>query len=218
MTTVTASREGTPVSPELALVDPRLAEQARKRLPAPPDTLDALGVASTAPPAALPAPSHRPRRWRSRVMTWAGMLVILAGTAFLIGSRADVQSPTASPPAAIAEPQAPAARTDASEPVTGSSASTATPRRPTGAATATRRFAWAPVVGATGYHVELFKGSSLIFRDDTKKPEILIRRRWRFNGRERRLEPGAYRWYVWALAGDQRNANAIVQARLVVAP
>jgi hypothetical protein len=149
-------------------------------------------------------------------MTGIGVLVVLAGTAFLVGSQADVDQPTAAPLMAFAEPQPPAGRTGASERVNESGARTPSPPRSTGVATGTRRFAWPPVVGATGYHVELFKGSGLIFRDETKKPEILIRKRWRFNGRHRRLEPGAYRWYVWPLVDGQRKAKAIVQAKLVV--
>jgi hypothetical protein len=149
-------------------------------------------------------------------VTGIGVVVILAGTAFLVGSRADIEKPTAAPLTAIAEPQRPAAKTPASGRVNRSAARTPAPRRSTGVANGTRRFAWPPVVGATGYHVELFKGSALIFRSETKKPEILIRKRWRFNDRVRRLEPGAYRWYVWPLVGRQRQARAIVQAKLVV--
>jgi hypothetical protein len=210
------SRESTTVSPELVLVDPGLSEWARKRLPAPPDTLEALEVAQTRPMAAPATSARRRRRWRSRVVTVTGLLVVLAGTAFFVGSQADIDQPRAAPLTPIGEPQPPAARTGASERVNESGTRTPSPRRSTGVATGTRRFAWPPVVRATGYHVELFKGSALIFRDETKKPEILIRRRWRFNGRDRRLEPGAYRWYVWPLVDGQRKAKAIVQAKLVV--
>jgi hypothetical protein len=144
-------------------------------------------------------------------MTWTGMLVVLAGTAFLVGSRADRETPTAAPLPAIAEPQPPAAK--------GANDTPARTRAPSSGATAgTRRFAWPPVAGSTGYHVELFRGSALVFRDETTKPEILIRKRWRLDGRLRRLEPGSYRWYVWPLVDGRRAASAIVQARLVVPP
>jgi hypothetical protein len=198
------------VSPELVLVDPGLAEWARSDLPAPPDTLEELGVARARQIPALAPRTRRPRKWRSRVATGIGLLIVLAGTAFLVGSRADVDRPRAAPLTAIAAPQPPDART--SEPVNEARS----PRRSTGVAQATRRFSWPPVAGASGYHVELFKGSALVFRDETKKPEILIRRVWRFNGLERRLEPGTYRWYVWPLVGGRRKAEAIVQARLEV--
>jgi hypothetical protein len=87
---------------------------------------------------------------------------------------------------------------------------------PAAAPTGARRFVWAPVASASGYHVELFKGSTLIFRDETTKPEVLIPSRWRFGGRLRRLEPGEYRWYVWPVTGGQRETEAIVQAKLLV--
>ena len=210
MTSLTASRERPSVSPELALVDPGLADWARDRLPAPPDTLEALGVTRPSPP----VPRKRRRRWRSRLVTWAAMLGLVAGAAFLVGSRADVETPTAVQPTAVAE-QPPADRTGSPR-VNPPAARTRAPRRQSGGAIGTRRFAWAPVAGATGYHVELFRGSTLVFRDETTKPEIAIRRRWRFGGRQRRLEPGAYRWYVWPLVNGERGARAIVQAKLVV--
>jgi hypothetical protein len=193
-----------------------MAEWAREHLPPAPDTLRALGIARTTPIPGRAESSRRPRRRQSRVVTGIGVVVILAGTAFLVGSRADVDEPTATPVTAIAEPQPHAARTAASRSVNKSATRTPSPRRSSGVANRTRRFAWPPVVGATGYHVELFKRSALIFRDETRKSEILIRRRWRFNGRLRRLEPGAYRWYVWPLVGRQRIAKAVVQAQLVI--
>jgi hypothetical protein len=147
-------------------------------------------------------------------MTWSAMLVVLAGTAFLVGSRADGETPTAVPLPAIAEPQPPAVRTGATEGANEPPARTRSPSTRAG----TRRFAWPPVAGATGYHVELFKGPALVFRNEATKPEILIPRRWRFDGRPRKLEPGEYRWYVWPVVNGRRKASAIVQARLVVPP
>ena len=209
------SRESTSITPELALVDPKLGEWARERLPAPPDTLEALRFAQARPAPEAARAGQRTRRWRRRFVTAAGLLVVLAGTAFLVGSRADVDEQPASPPPAIAEPQPPAAAPPAAKPANEPAARTRPARRSVGVARA-RRFAWPPVAGASGYHVELFKGSTLVFRSNTKKPQILIRRRWRFNGRRRSLEQGAYRWYVWPLVGGRRKAKAIVQAKLVV--
>ena len=83
-------------------------------------------------------------------------------------------------------------------------------------ATPPRRFVWAPRPGASGYNVELFKGRALVFRAATSKPEIVIPRRWRLNGRPRRLEPGLYRWYVWSRIAGRRESTATVQAKFVV--
>ena len=78
------------------------------------------------------------------------------------------------------------------------------------------RFAWAPRPGASGYDVELFKRRELVFRATTSKPEIVIPRGWRLNGRTRRLEPGSYRWYVWSRIAGKRESTATVQATFVV--
>jgi hypothetical protein len=81
-----------------------------------------------------------------------------------------------------------------------------------------RTFAWAPVAGATGYHVELFRVGKRIFAVDTQRPNALIPARWTFDGRRYRLAPAEYRWYVWPIVAGKRKARAVVQARLVVGP
>jgi hypothetical protein len=170
--------------------------------------------------------------------------MLLAATGFLVGSRAVDEQ--AIPPLSAVAKHAPttameSASRGASVPMgagqhvpTGhhvptTAKASASPRisrpstqlkpargRKTGMQAASRRFAWAPSHGASGYHIELFRGSALIFRAQMTKPEILIRRRWRFNGRDHQLEPGAYRWYVWPLVDGRRRAKAIVQAKLAV--
>ena len=81
---------------------------------------------------------------------------------------------------------------------------------------ATRRFAWAPVEGATGYHVELFRGADRVLAQDTKEPVLELGSTWRYQGREMRLTPGTYRWYVWPITQAGRASQAIVQAKLPV--
>jgi hypothetical protein len=87
-------------------------------------------------------------------------------------------------------------------------------RGSTGAAAGSRRFAWAPSPGVSGYHVELFRGATLIFSSDTKRAEVVVPRTWRFGGRAERLSPGGYRWYVWPVVSGRRASQAIVQAKL----
>ena len=87
--------------------------------------------------------------------------------------------------------------------------------RPTPPA-ATRRFAWAPVEGATGYHVELFRGADRVLAQDTKEPVLELGSTWRYQGREMHLTPGTYRWYVWPITQAGRASQAIVQAKLPV--
>ncbi|HEU0057490.1 MAG TPA: hypothetical protein VFQ08_09540, partial [Gaiella sp.] len=62
----------------------------------------------------------------------------------------------------------------------------ATPPKKTAAAPApaeTRRFAWAPVDGAVGYHVELFRGNDRVLAKDTKEPVLELAPSWRYQGR-----------------------------------
>jgi len=79
-----------------------------------------------------------------------------------------------------------------------------------------QRFAWAPSVGASRYHVELFRNSSKVFEADTENPALTIPARWIVDGRERSFEPGEYRWYVWPVTSGIRASKAIVQAKLVI--
>jgi hypothetical protein len=80
-----------------------------------------------------------------------------------------------------------------------------------------RRFAWAPVEGAVGYRVELFRGDAQVLRATTKQPFYELRSAWRHQGHAERLSPGAYRWYVWpVLPSGQAAGEAVVQAKLTV--
>ncbi len=95
----------------------------------------------------------------------------------------------------------------------------ATPPKKTAAAPAsgeTRRFAWAPVAGAVGYHVELFRGNDRVLAQDTKEPVLELAPSWRYEGRTVTLTPGEYRWYVWPVTASGRGAEAVVQAKLTV--
>ena len=84
------------------------------------------------------------------------------------------------------------------------------------AAPATRRFAWAPVDGATGYHIEFFKGSDRVLARETKKPVLDLGTTWRYQGKTVQLTPGTYHWYVWPVKKGGRATQAVVQSRLTV--
>lgn len=90
------------------------------------------------------------------------------------------------------------------------------PATPPVAPRSARRFVWAPVEGASGYHVELFRKNSLVFAADTNRPEVTVSAKWKFRGSEHRWEAVAYRWYVWSIVSGKRTTRAVVQARLVV--
>ena len=95
---------------------------------------------------------------------------------------------------------------------------TTPPKKTAGAPAAgeTRRFAWAPVDGAVGYHVELFRGNDRVLAQDTKEPVLELAPSWRYQGRNVTLTPGEYRWYVWPVTASGRGTQAVVQAKLTV--
>jgi hypothetical protein len=231
------------LSPELVLVDPELAAWARERLqerrvpPKPADPAPAPLVATPRPAGPeisgdedRPARRSRPIRRRARLLIAAvvGLAVVVAAALVVDSDAPGVSGPAGGrpalaleneptsppapntkqlpPPPAPPPPAPPPPAPPPPAPRAGKAATIATPHR----------FAWAPRPRASGYHVELFRGNALVFRATTSKPEIVIPRRWRLNGRTQRLEPGSYRWYVWAQVGGRREGKATVQAKLVL--
>lgn len=87
---------------------------------------------------------------------------------------------------------------------------------PPAASSEPRRFAWAPVDGAVGYRLELFRGDRQVFETRTKQPVYELSTRWRHNGQTETLTTGEYRWYVWPLLANGQSGAAVVQARLTV--
>jgi hypothetical protein len=173
------------ISPELALVDPELAAEARAALPEPrpfvrPVERPTAGE-PTAPaerPGAIerPAPARRPSR-RSRRRRLGGLLA-LAGVLVAAASLAAVMLDQrhAEPEPTLRSAQAPPA--PAAQPP-------ATPQR----LPADRVFSWAPAKGALYYRVEFFHNGMLFHAVQTADPAL------RLPG-TLRLPPGAYRWSV----------------------
>jgi hypothetical protein len=225
---VTSGSNRATLSPELVLVDPELAPWARERLeepgvpptradPAPaPPVPAAPKVGADEARSAFDTKLTQPIRRRRRFLIAAVMGVAVVAAAVLVvdSDAPGVSIPGGGRPAPALEhesasPSAPHAEAPPPAPAGPASKRTATIAMP-------RRFAWAPRAGASGYYVELFRGQMLVFRATTSRPEIVIPRRWRLNGRTQRLEPGSYRWYVWAHVGGRREGKATVQAKLVL--
>lgn len=212
---------GSDISPELALVDPVLAASARELLPeimdtlgrgrpvtARPTSLDSDAVVALAR-AGLEAADDPDRSLRGRRShSWRGLAAVAAATVvvlLLLDVRVQVGRTPASAETPAVEEAPPVARTGAPAP---QPARTAAPQA--------RRFAWAPTPGATGYHVELFRGSVLVFSKDTPTPQVTVPARWRHRGQRRVLSAGEYRWYVWPVTAGRRATQAIVQAKVDV--
>ncbi len=79
-----------------------------------------------------------------------------------------------------------------------------------------RRFAWAPIQGASAYHVELFRRNVRIFAAETKQPQFGVPAQWQMNGSQHTLSAGEYRWLVWPVVSGRRASSATVQATLTI--
>jgi hypothetical protein len=229
-------RDSESVSPELVLVDPVLAASARQRLPVATDSLALTTLASTQPStpptwepvvalatAALDAadePVSSSSRFRSR--SWAVVAGVAAATVIglLLPDVRVVQvgrDPVSAETTTIVKPPAGQSRSGQRAQQGGTQPPPSSNRRPGDRqAPQPRRFAWAPAAGASGYHIELFRGSSKVFSTDTSEPQVTIPARWKYSGQQRSLVSGEYRWYVWPVVSGQRASQAIVQAKLVV--
>jgi uncharacterized repeat protein (TIGR01451 family) len=60
---------------------------------------------------------------------------------------------------------------------------------------------WLPAKNATYYNVQLFHSGHKVLSAWPRSPLLQLRATWRFQQHEYRLEPGAYRWYVWPAYG-----------------
>jgi hypothetical protein len=78
-----------------------------------------------------------------------------------------------------------------------------------------RKLAWTPTVGATGYEIEIFRGTSRIFATRSASNQVTILGLWNANGAAQRLDPDD-RLYVWPLISGKRASKPILNGVLVV--
>jgi hypothetical protein len=64
---------------------------------------------------------------------------------------------------------------------------------------------WRKVRGARFYNVQLFRGDRKILTRWPSRTRLQLQRTWRYGGKTERLEPGVYRWYLWAAHGTRRT-------------
>ena len=219
--TAVTSNEAEVISPELALVDPVLAEAARARLRDPGTALSSRRSAgiTRASAAWIPDEVDEPVRHGASGRTLIGIAAMTILAVLLFDVRVDVGKQRASAETQAINPASakpPSRRSRSSKP-DKPPATTARPRRtrskPTG-----QRFAWAPVAGATGYSIEFFRGANRVFAHKTRRPALTVPARWSYGGTSRTFQPGEYRWYVWPIVGELRSTRASVQSTVLIPP
>ena len=231
------------VSPELVLVDPVLADVSRGWLHPGDDTLVRIERALARRRIAasrqqllgsVEVPVDVPSRLRVVLSRGVVRLAVASGAALifaaavLVGVRVEVKGDPAQAgstiaPAIFSPASLPSATLPSSPPSTKPRTVRPAPKprqagspRKAAARAQSRSFAWAPVAGASGYHVQFFRGPSLVFSADTIDPAVVVPASWRIRGRTYVLEPGEYQWYVWAVRAGRRASEATVRATLVV--
>ena len=174
------------ISPELALVDPELAAEARAALPEPAPIKRPPSVEQPAPveaPAQVERPARRSRRRPRRVVAVVGALVLAAAVAAVALMRDEPQPAARSAQPAAAPAQEPEKSAPVARPLTPP---TPKPLPPTGAH---RVYTWAPTEGAFYYRVEILRNGELFHAAETADPSLRL-------PATLRLPPGTYRWSV----------------------
>jgi hypothetical protein len=66
---------------------------------------------------------------------------------------------------------------------------------------------WSATPRAAYYHVQLFRHGKRILAAWPREPQLALRSTWSWRGRRYRLDPGTYRWYVWARVGSRSGGR-----------
>jgi len=205
-----------PVSPELALVDPELAERASALLPDAPG-IRIAGRHETIELIPFSVPSIPARRTIRPALAIASTLLglgVIAGIGWWLAPAALDREPSVQSGAPAAAPTVPPTQ---APPATQSP--TAPPIRPGSPEEAAAPFVWPAERGAVGYRVALYRDGRQIFELDVESASLQLPSSWTYEGRFHTLSRGTYRWVVWPLFGNgstMRLGPAIVSARYTV--
>lgn len=185
-----------PLSPELALVDPVLADLARERLPD--ERIDLVH------PISVPSDDRREEdveNDRSFVRSLPHRLGVLAAALTVLALAAvgfaildhELTSAGAGTNDGVAHRIAakPAQKTPATSRASGEFV--------------TRTFVWPAAPGATFYRVEFFRDGRKIFDASPATARIELPLRWVFRGRHFRLTKATYRWEVRPAFGPRSH-------------
>lgn len=202
-----------PVSPELVLIDPELADRARALLPDAPGIRIARRPEVVQPaPVPLVAPAPRGRTW-SRVALGSATAAVLAAVASAgwwgVPALRDDRPAVFSRPPVASSPDVPP------PPATGAGPATETEPSSGPSTVVAPRFVWPAHAGAVSYRVALYSDGKQIFGREVRKPALQLPLSWTYDGRFHSLASGTYRWVVWPLLRNGvrlRQGPAIVSA------
>jgi len=203
-----------PVSPELVLVDPELAERATALLPDTPG-IRITGRRETVEILPFSVPALVPKRRVRPALAGAMALVALAvaGVVWSISPAALDREPVVqfrAPAPAPIVPSTPG-------PVPAQPPAAPTPQ-PGASAVEPPRFVWPAAPGALGYRVALYRAGVQIFERDVSSTALEFPASWTYGGRLQSLTRGTYQWIVWPLVelNPARAGEPIVSARYIV--
>ena len=216
----------TQVSPELVLVDPELASEARSRLsdrpwedflPAPPPPEPPVVLAD-----APAAPAVLPHRRRSITVTvripiaatlWAvGLLAVLTTLAFGLVPGGGQGPSLASTTQAASPPPAPPQTSASPPPISGLPVVPPPPAPPAPSFRPARTFAWTASPDATYYSVVFTRDGKRFFSATPERPRVVLPENLKFG-------PGAYSWVVrpgFGVLSEKRLGKPLVQSRFTV--
>jgi hypothetical protein len=66
---------------------------------------------------------------------------------------------------------------------------------------------WRSVPGAGYYNVQLYRNTQKVLTAWPRGNQLRLRGRWRFAGRQVRLAPGVYHWFVWPGRGPRIRSS-----------
>ena len=214
-----------PVSPELALVDPELAAWARTRLADPAHAHEALAfrrLTAVSSNERLVVAETDERSEERGFTVLVGVAAVLVVTLLLADVRVEVgkngasaEAPRVTTRSGLDEVTQTSSRPGPATPRSASSG-IPPPAKQSRPSAEPRQLAWAPVPDAEAYHVELYRDNTRIFAAETQRAVVTVPVRWTLNGKARTLAPGELRWYVWPLVDGRRSTTAIVQATLTI--
>jgi hypothetical protein len=69
------------------------------------------------------------------------------------------------------------------------------------------KLTWVATASARYYNVQLFLGATKVLSVWPSTASFLLKKKWTYGGKQYRLTPATYRWYVWPGFGNRKDAR-----------